>query len=481
LRYKLLILLLLIILSCGIHANENIHAVSKKSHTVQILEHGKSSLLKRIQLIRSAKKSIKLEYFIFRPDLSGKLLLLELIKKAEEGVKVQILIDKNPLAPTLNEYLIHVLKENKIIVKYYNPIIITNIDELSYRNHRKLLIVDNKEFITGGRNIGNEYFDFGKKFTFIDRDILVKGPITTTVTNSFNIFWNYKKNITPKIPKTRSKHLLRNLPRSERDKEERKKRLIKIRLQEANNFILTTKESNNFLEVITRLGLNQLSTTQTYDCRNAEFISDSPGKRETSRYFSNTLFEILKDAKYSILIETPYFITIRDHNSLFNHLLDSNLDVSLVTNSLYSNNHGLVAGAFHPSIGKWVKKGLTTYIYKGDIPDSSYDDETKSLKQRWGIHSKSLIIDDNTIMVGTYNFDPISHNTNAENGFFCHDNKSLAQELKNHIEGHIENSLELNEKGAPVDGSTIFFKTSFIEKFLYIIRFLPANLFRSLL
>ena len=480
-QYKLLIFLLFIILSCGTNAKENLHTVSKKSHLVQILEHGKSSLLKRIQLIRSATNSIKLEYFIFRPDLSGKSLLLELIKKAEQGVKVQILIDKNPLAPTLNKYLIHVLKQNNVIVKYYNPMIIKNIEELSYRNHRKILIVDNQQFITGGRNIGNEYFDFGKKFTFIDRDILVKGPITTSVTNSFNIFWSYNKNTTPKIPKTRSKHLLSNLPRSERDKERRKKRLIKLRLEEAKNFLLANEDSNNFLETITRQGLHQLSSIQTYNCTNAEFISDSPGRKKTSRYFSNKLFQMLKNAKHSILIETPYFITIRDHNLLFNNLLESNLDVSLVTNSLYSNNHGLVAGAFHPSIGKWIKKGLTTYIYKGDIPDPSYDDETKSLKQRWGIHSKSLIIDDNTIMVGTYNFDPISHNTNAENGFFCHDNKLLAQELKNYIDGHIENSLELNEKGAPVDGSTIFFKTSLIEKFLYVIRFLPANLFRSLL
>src|SRR5688572_28153511 len=61
---------------------------------ILLLNRGESALQARIDLIRRAKSTIEVEYFIFKTDVSGKIIARELVEASKRGVKVRILVDK---------------------------------------------------------------------------------------------------------------------------------------------------------------------------------------------------------------------------------------------------------------------------------------------------------------------------------------------------------------------------------------------------
>ncbi|MEK6624193.1 MAG: phospholipase D-like domain-containing protein, partial [Bdellovibrionota bacterium] len=91
-------------------------------HQVRILEEGPASYLERLELIRSAEKTLDIEYFIFRQDRAGQVLVQALKERALKGVKVRILIDKSPLAPPLGADVAFLLSLYGVEIKYFNPI-----------------------------------------------------------------------------------------------------------------------------------------------------------------------------------------------------------------------------------------------------------------------------------------------------------------------------------------------------------------------
>ncbi len=64
------------------------------------------------------------------------------------------------------------------------------MDIMNQRMHNKLLVADNRAVILGGRNVGNEYFGFGKDFNFRDLDVLGLGPVARQTSTVFDRFWN---------------------------------------------------------------------------------------------------------------------------------------------------------------------------------------------------------------------------------------------------------------------------------------------------
>jgi cardiolipin synthase C len=139
---------------------------SKAPHDMRVINSGIAALYGRIDLIRRAQKTLELEYFIFNPDHSGRIVLKELIKASKRGVKVRILVDKSMAVFVLDKYYAAALKEHNIELRYYNNASALALSSVQFRNHRKLLAMDNTEAITGGRNIGNEYFDLSEELIF---------------------------------------------------------------------------------------------------------------------------------------------------------------------------------------------------------------------------------------------------------------------------------------------------------------------------
>jgi putative cardiolipin synthase len=150
-------LLLLLLSSSLINAQtasstdlEPYRKTSIEKHEMRILNSGFGALYARVDMIRRAKKSIDLETYIFSQDTTGRIMLKELAAAAKRGVKVRILVDKSPAEFRFNDQVAEIMKKNNIEIRYYNPAPLLNLTEVQFRNHRKLMVRDGEEAITGG-------------------------------------------------------------------------------------------------------------------------------------------------------------------------------------------------------------------------------------------------------------------------------------------------------------------------------------------
>lgn len=183
-------------------------AGTSEPQQLMLLNSGIGSLEKRLQMIEAARKTIDVEFYIYKTDLAGRLFTQALIKKAQEGsVKVRVLVDSAPFVRSLNQYA-QALRKYGIEVRFYNDSFLLDIQRVNHRSHRKTLIVDGEQAITGGRNVADEYFDMSETYNFIDRDVYVQGSLVSSIQQSFDDFWGtkiseqFEKVVKPEIQKT---------------------------------------------------------------------------------------------------------------------------------------------------------------------------------------------------------------------------------------------------------------------------------------
>ena len=168
---------------------------------VYSLEEGDNSMIARAWLCESAEKTIDIQYFIFSADNVGLIAIDYLLRAAERGVKVRIIVDDIMVEADADE-LLALDSHPNFSIKIYNPTanigknmsekligLATNFRGVNQRMHNKTFIVDGKVVITGGRNIADEYFDYDHEYNFRDRDVLLIGNAVGDVANSFELFW----------------------------------------------------------------------------------------------------------------------------------------------------------------------------------------------------------------------------------------------------------------------------------------------------
>ena len=158
------------------------------------------SIASRIHLIRKAKYTLDLQYYIWADDFIGNLMLHELLKAADRGVKVRLLIDDQN-GTKIDRQLSALLAHPNISIKLYNPYkfrhfrvmdYIFRMNRINHRMHNKLIIADGAIAVTGGRNISSEYFDASESFQFTDMDILFFGKAVNRANEVFTDFWNFQ-------------------------------------------------------------------------------------------------------------------------------------------------------------------------------------------------------------------------------------------------------------------------------------------------
>jgi cardiolipin synthase C len=175
-------------------------APNKKSG-VYVLEKGEESLLARAWLADQAHASIDIQYFIWSTDNVGILASEALLRAADRGVKVRVLVD-DLLIDAPPAALLALVRHPNIDIRIYNPKVtvgtsrlkrifnaLTALRAVNQRMHDKTALFDGAVGITGGRNMADEYFDFDPRYNFRDRDVLVVGPVVASMEESFDRFW----------------------------------------------------------------------------------------------------------------------------------------------------------------------------------------------------------------------------------------------------------------------------------------------------
>ncbi|MCW1979761.1 phosphatidylserine/phosphatidylglycerophosphate/cardiolipin synthase-like enzyme [Xanthomonas arboricola] len=178
-------------------------------HYATIVDHGEESLVARLNLIRSATRSIDLQTYIFDKDDSARMVLDALTAAAQRGVKVRILIDQLSAIADLQILGALASSHENLQLRIYNPTfgkvklnyfdyagsVVCCFRRFNQRMHNKLLVVDDVLGVVGGRNYQDDYFDWDSEYNFRDRDVILAGPEVRAMATNFDAFWNARRSV----------------------------------------------------------------------------------------------------------------------------------------------------------------------------------------------------------------------------------------------------------------------------------------------
>lgn len=389
----------------------------QQPHTVALLDVGFDSLATRLKLIEQAKTSIELEFFIYEVDTASRLVTQALARKAREGVKVRLLVDFSLPVFKLAPHYAHELADAGVEVRYYNTAGLARFFAVNHRTHRKLLVVDRAQAIIGGRNIGDDYFDLSERYNFLDSDLLIQGPVSAAIADSFDLYWDS-------------------------DWVARPGDVAGADTTAATALLGPTTATEAALLAELR-GHSPQHTPST--CPDIHFVTDYPGSGVERRKVFNELTRLAQEARQQILIESPYLVLRDDGTAVLRALAQRGVRLSLLTNSLYSTDAFYTVASLANGLDPLQQlPGLEVWAYGGEPLAGSARPPASS---RWGVHAKRAVFDDHTVVVGTYNIDPRSANLNSELMVVCRGDRALAGALQANIRARMAQSR-------PVVGTT---------------------------
>ena len=178
------------------------HIAARPGKTgVYLLEKGEESLLARAWLTEHAAHTIDVQYFIWSTDNVGTLASEALLRAADRGIRVRVIVD-DVVIDAEEKTILMLARHPNVYIKIYNPrhrvgvpwwkqlwYLITDFRASNQRMHDKTAIFDGTVAITGGRNMADEYFDYDHAYNFRDRDVLLAGGAVAETQASFERFW----------------------------------------------------------------------------------------------------------------------------------------------------------------------------------------------------------------------------------------------------------------------------------------------------
>lgn len=159
---------------------------------VEFIYDGKEMFNRLLEDISKAEYTIKVCYFIVKDDEVGRTFLEALTEKARQGVKVRLLLDALGSRSIGSRELREFEKAGGQYAFFFKPTLRHLLFRINYRNHRKIVIIDNKIGYLGGFNIAREYLGLKKKFGYWrDTQMIIKGNALTALNTQFYIDWRF--------------------------------------------------------------------------------------------------------------------------------------------------------------------------------------------------------------------------------------------------------------------------------------------------
>src|ERR1700712_4201738 len=159
----------------------------------------------RVLSAQTATRTLDLQYYKWAEDVTGQLLASEILRAADRGVRVRLLL--GDLYIRKSELALATLSQHPSIeIRLFNPFQLRSSGtfgsaiellfagyRVNHRMHNKAWIADGTLLIGGGRNIGDEYFDASSQFNFRDLDLAVAGPGVSQATAFFERYWTSRR------------------------------------------------------------------------------------------------------------------------------------------------------------------------------------------------------------------------------------------------------------------------------------------------
>ena len=400
---------------------------------VRLLPLGSFSLEARIQLAQRATTSLDVQYYVLENDATGRLLMTSLRDAALRGVRVRLLVDdlytqhSDPLLRGLASFpnvTVHLFnpfccsRESGVVGRYVGSVF--DFSRLNHRMHNKLFIADGVMAVAGGRNIADEYFLRASEANFVDMDAFVMGQAVRQFAAIFDRYWNSEV----VYPITAIGEPLGDKAARRRAFDEAMAVMPAAPLAPPSNDVLGYAPIGEELK-FGRIGLIWGEATAFADPPDKLLAKTSKMAYETS--VTHNLMLLIWRAQRELVVTSPYLIPGERGMTLFRSLLNRNVDVTLVTNSLAATDEPLVHVGYARYRPPLLEAGADLYELS-----PTRTQRTKRLgtfgASLGRLHAKTAVIDRKLVFIGSMNLDPRSESINTEFGMIV-DSPALAKEL----------------------------------------------------
>ena len=413
-----------------------------------LLSDNTDAFIARFALATMAKHTLDIQYYIIHADASGQYLGYAILKAADRGVKVRILVDDINLAGRDSRMKMLSQHEN-IEIRIFNPLLhrdwrrnlemVLRLKRAGRRMHNKAFIADGKAAIIGGRNLGDEYFDARDSLNFVDLDLLAIGPIVADIRGSFDTYW--RSHWATPIEAISTVRVVGNQLKSLRQK-------LHDRWRRAKNTAYF--EALKRTELMQRIMRNDIPFIQAparlfYD-RPEKLCKDRP---ETTTHIGPQVFPYFQQASERIEVATPYFVPGKAGSDWLAARRKAGVKIRILTNSLAATDVAVVHAGYRKYRPRLLEAGIELFELKPNARPFRHSHKHWLGRSLASLHAKYAIVDQRYVFIGSANLDPRSGLLNTEIGLMV-DSAELAAQTRQllHRTCAEENSyrLALDEK-----------------------------------
>ncbi len=413
-----------------------------------LLDDPRDAFRARYGAAELATRTLDLQYYLWKGDLTGRLLLWRVLQAADRGVRVRILIDDIYHRGRDDTYKLIATHPN-IELRVFNPIgnrkagrnlnFIFNKRQLNHRMHNKIFLADSAVAILGGRNIGDDYFGIDPKLNFHDLDVLAVGAVAREAGAAFDLYWNSAA----AVPIER----LSGRPADAAGLEPLRAQLTEyVRAEIGEIPYAVPRGVEEVRGTLERLA-EQLIWSHT------RIVVDPLERFEGSPSAFNELGrEMAERADEMITIQTAYLIPSEETIEVMAGLVERGVRLRVMTNSLMSNNHVSVHAHYKKYRKALLEAGVELYELRADaaLLDHYREQDERIAASHAGLHTKASVVDHEMSIIGSYNMDPRSNVWNSEIGLVVYGEefaRKLLDEMNEEFESANAFLVDLDENG----------------------------------
>lgn len=432
------------------------------------LADAREAFATRVHLARSAQKTLDVQYYIWRPDITGTLLLEELHAAADRGVRVRLLMDDNGTAG-LDDLLSALHSHPNIEVRLFNPFLVrkpkiigflTDFPRANRRMHNKSFTADGVATIIGGRNIGDEYFGAADGLLFADLDVLAIGAVVNDVSMDFDLYWASESSYPADLI----------LPDSGATALQA--------LHEAAAKVAESSAADKYTKSVRDSSFTSglIEGKLAYEWAVTRMVSDDPakglGKAPDQSMLTHQLVRILDKPADNVELISSYFVPAAEGVEAFTRMARDGVKLRILTNSLHATDVAAVHAGYMKRRKDLLEAGIELY----ELRRMSSNGEGSGIGLGSGsgggggsgsggggsgggagplgssgssLHAKTFSIDGKRVFVGSFNFDPRSALFNTELGFII-ESPDMAVRIEESFKKEIPESsyeVRLSETG----------------------------------
>lgn len=382
------------------------------------LEDAQGAFAARMLLAHAAERTLDVQYYIWRGDVTGSLLLQALHEAAERGVRVRLLLDDNGVSG-LDAVLAELGAHPNIEVRLFNPFTVRSPKALGYlthfgranrRMHNKSFTADNQATIVGGRNVGDEYFGATEGTLFADLDVLAAGAVVPEVSGDFDRYWAsesaYPIDRVVAARTAQERHALQaDVARAQAD-----------------------PRAARYVEALRASGVIDALVDGTAPLRwsRVQMVSDDPakglGRARREEHLLFRLGQVLGRPEAQVDLVSPYFVPTAEGAQAFADLVARGVRLRVLTNALEATDVAAVHAGYAKRRKALLQAGVRLYEMRRQPGGDAVGERARLFGSSGSsLHAKTFAVDRQRIFVGSFNFDPRSAALNTELGFVIDD------------------------------------------------------------